>query len=384
MAFNAGNHDNFAAPIDVGAATPDGVLLSFIVNCSAPGSPLELDEVPGMGGVPANSWFGHTFTGLPFGIVSATLEIRARATSGFGSGLVGNDTISLVDTIDVGACAGTWLWNNSFANLPESGGAWTPGETKTFCLDLGALPVGNTAATTSILSSLASGKLGIFVQDDAGIDYVTLNIRVCPCEYPLPITVQAEVNENYWLPDSEPATPSAALLGALGPNRRGFDYRTPGGAPFVPSDLWFGHTFTGLPTNIVAATMEIRMKAAGGLSTNDSISLEFQNPGFSWGLRIKDLTAAANPWIWPKDQVFTLDLGNLPPSAYGVTSVLGQLSDGQLDVYVQDDTDIDYIRLRLKICCDDGIPGDIDHDGDVDLVDFSVGQAAHHLEGVSP
>lgn len=373
MSLNTGSHDDFTALIDAGAA-PVPVLLNYINNCSSPGTALQLNQVPGVAGVPANSWFGHTFTGLPFGIVSATLEIRARASNGAGAGGAFNDTISIVDNVNATTCVGTWLWNNRFGNLPEAGGAWTPGETKTFCLDLDALPVGNTAATTSVLSSLASGELSIFVQDDTGIDYVLLNIMVCPCEFALPFTVQAEKPDGYFLPDTEPASPSADMLAAFAFPRRGFDYRT-SASNFVPSDRWFGHTFTGLPSNIVGAQMEIRMKAAGGLSTNDTIQLEFLNPGFAWGHKINTLTptsGTANPWNSTKDKVFILDLDSLPPSVPGVTSVLGQLSDGEFDVFVQDDTAIDYILLRLEICCDESIPGDINHSGGVDIIDVGI------------
>ena len=67
-----------------------------------------------------------------------------------------------------------------------------------------------------------------------------------------------------------------------------------------------------------------------------------------------------------------LDLGNLPPSTGSVTSVLGDMADGDLDVYIQDDTAVDYIILRYWRCCEKSIPGDINLDGIVNFIDISV------------
>ncbi|MCH9023023.1 MAG: hypothetical protein IID32_09710 [Planctomycetes bacterium] len=84
ISYPAGDPDDFVLPIE--AASPDPALLNHIVNCSFRGTPLQFDQIPGMGGVPSDSWFGHTFISLPVGIVGATLEFRARATTGSGAG----------------------------------------------------------------------------------------------------------------------------------------------------------------------------------------------------------------------------------------------------------------------------------------------------------
>jgi hypothetical protein len=370
--YLAGSIDNFAPAPD--PATPDAALTNYITNCTAPpGYALQFDELPGVGGVSANSWFGHTFTGLPPSIVSATLEVRARATAlGGGGGLAWNDTIGFIDTIS--GCTRTDLWINRFSNLPEASGTWNAGQTATFCLDLDALPkVGG--GTTSVISDLASGRLSIWAQDDTGIDYLLLNIRVCPCKYPIEIVIPVGENDTF-NPDADinPATPSAELVSNISPPTKGLDDNT--------DNARFIHTFGGLPAGIVGGTLEFRLRAHNGLAINDTINLEFLNPGFRWGLRIKDLiptppTPGADPWSPPKDRTFVLNLANLPPSSSGETSVIGDMTDGDLDVYFQDDTEVDYMILRLKVCCDDKIPGDNDGDGDVDLVDFSI-QAEFH------
>ena len=101
-----------------------------------------------------------------------------------------------------------------------------------------------------------------------------------------------------------------------------------------------------------------------------------------WGRAISTL-APTGPWTSGTSKVVTLNLANLPPSGTGVTSVIGDMTDGDLDVYVQDDTAVDYLHLRVEVCCDKGIPGDNDNDGDVDYVDFSI-QSANWLIGVGP
>ena len=60
------------------------------------------------------------------------------------------------------------------------------------------------------------------------------------------------------------------------------------------------------------------------------------------------------------------------PSGAGVTSVLGNMAGGSLDVCIQDDTAVDYITLRYWACCKKTIDGDINLDGTVNIVDFSI------------
>jgi hypothetical protein len=376
--YLAGSIDNFAPAPE--PATPDAALSNFITNCTAPpGYALQFDELPGSGGVSANSWFGHTFTTLPPSIVSATLEVRARATPGAGGGLAFNDTIGFVDTIS--GCSATYLWLNRFVNLTKvpgthnsANGVWNAGDSATFCLDLDNL-VKSDGSLTSVISSLASGRLSVITQDDTGIDYLLLNIRVCPCKYPIEIVIPVGENDNFdpTLPaDDNPASPSAEITGAF-VGLKGIDDLT--------SNRRFVHTFTGLPAGIVGGSLEVGLRAHADIPTNDGMALEFLNPNFRWGRAISTL-APTGAWTNGTSKVITLDLASLPPSGTGETSVIGDMTDGDLDVYFQDDTAVDYMILTLKVCCDDKIPGDVDSDGDVDIVDFAVGVAANWLTGL--
>ena len=358
MSYGGGLPDNFA-PLPE-AASPDTILLNYIVSCSAPGSPLQFDEIPGESGVPANSWLGHTFTGLPAGIVAARLEIRARATTGGGSGGTYNDHIAIVDSIS--GCSPSWAWQNRFENLPEAGGDWRPGDVSTFCLDLDALPK-PMGGTVSVLSQLATGRLGIRIDDDTGVDYMILTIAVCRCKYRYPEKVIAGVDDDCkFTAPMELASPSTELTTAFGGSWRRFDQ--------IVSNRKFGHTFTGLPSGIVAAELELCLRAGTDVPTNDVLYLEFLNPTFRWDKSLAFLTAMT--WTVGDVKKLVLDLGNLPPSTGSVTSVLGDMADGDLDVYIQDDTAVDYIILRYWRCCEKSIPGDINLDGIVNFIDIGI------------
>ena len=376
ITYWAGFNDNFASPQE--PASPDAILQNFITTCSPLHHiPLQFDQVPGEGGVPSNSWLGHTFSGLPLGIVAARLEIRARATTGWGKGGTYNDHISIVESI--AGCTPTWAWQNRFENLPEAGGDWLPGEVATFCLDLAALPK-TTGDPCSVLDQLASGSLSIRIDDDTGLDYMKLTIAVCPCEYRYPSEVLAGAGDcNFPMP-VEDASPRPELFTAFPPG----SWRKFG--QIVP-DKRFGHTFTELPSEIVAAELEICLRAGRDIPIDDELHLEFLNdptPTFAWGKTIKDLplTPGGTPigsWDEGDIETFTLDLGNLLPSAAGVTSVLGKLEDGNLDVYIQDDTAVGYIILRYWRCCEKTVPSDVNIDGITNLEDVAI-LANHWLE----
>jgi hypothetical protein len=142
---------------------------------------------------------------------------------------------------------------------------------------------------------------------------------------------------------NEPTSPSAELQAFLPIPQRSFDQTDP--------NRGLIHTFTGLPTGIVGARLTVRLRADAVPGTdNDSLHLELL-PGatFAWGLHVRTLTGV-NPWVSPADRTVTLDLANLPASAQGVTDVLSALADGDLDVYLQDDTAADYLQLEVSHC----------------------------------
>jgi len=166
------------------------------------------------------------------------------------------------------------------------------------------------------------------------------------------IVYTAGANDNFVLP-FEQTSPSDDLLLLMDPygggNRVLFPHRQ---FDDKAINRVFGHTFTELPEDIQAAMLEIHLFAGGSsLVSNDAIHLERTgiNDAFtSWGLGLTALFG--QPWIGGSDQTFSLDLANLPPDGQGDTNIISFMNaDNALDVYVQDDTAIDYMILTVTV-----------------------------------
>jgi len=173
-----------------------------------------------------------------------------------------------------------------------------------------------------------------------------------PCPFGPLITYECQAGrmDDFDTTDgSEPSDPSPALLTAmqncsLGPITE-FD--------IVPDNRCFGHTFEGCWPSccdiLVGATLEIRLKAGPTIPQTDGLS--FREDGTSlWSMRISNLPGAGGTWVTGQMQTFILDLDNLPPDGNNTTSVLSSMLDGDLDVFVQDDTAVDYIKLTVSAC----------------------------------
>ena len=130
----------------------------------------------------------------------------------------------------------------------------------------------------------------------------------------------------------------------------------PGESTGVAANRPFAYTFTGLPVNICAAKLSITMRptadSSGGLAYNDSLALEYLNPTWAWGAYIINLPEAGGSWIQGDSlKTFNLNLSALPGSS-GTVNLLGALTDGDLDIYTQDDTGVDCAILKYKTACD--------------------------------
>ena len=187
---------------------------------------------------------------------------------------------------------------------------------------------------------------------------VSIEFEPCPdpnaCANPVQTVLTAGNNDNFATVDgAELTSPGAALQavmsaynGGIYPNRQ-FD--------ILFSNRVFGHTFTGLPLNLETATLVLHLQGRPDIPSNDSINLEL--PGgttpFGWGRSIADLPAAAGTWNVGQDAVFTLDLSNLPNASGGPTDIIPDMDANQmLDVYIQDDTAVDYMTLTVTSCPD--------------------------------
>ncbi len=114
----------------------------------------------------------------------------------------------------------------------------------------------------------------------------------------------------------------------------------------MTSNRRIGHSFTFLPAGIVGAELEVRMQPHADFSDNDTIALGLTAGGsFAVTIFIVDLPEAGGTWAGNPPTIFTLDLDDLPPAG---TSILAQVAaDRVLDVSVQDDTAVDYMKLKL-------------------------------------
>lgn len=169
-----------------------------------------------------------------------------------------------------------------------------------------------------------------------------------PCRNPVGISMIADEPDNFGSPaPTSPGTDLQNWMNTLGGAQRGFDQ--------WGSNARFGHTLTGLGGNVIAATLTIHLHATSDIPGNDGIALQMAAPGvFSWAGSIAT-EAAAQGQSWPTapsggyaDVTLNLDLGAAP---HDLRSSIGSL--GRLDVYVQDDTVVDYIGLTIWWCrCD--------------------------------
>lgn len=166
---NAGIADDFALPTD--PAAPRTALAEHFIGTD-PNNPREplraFDETQ------PNATLAHTFADLPVDIVAARLEVRVRSAT--------------AQQAETDALALQWMNGSIFAysiqlsqcplapgELPL--GTWGHGETATFLLDLGDLPI--SGGVSSILPHIRSdGYLDLVVTDDSAVDYARLTFWV--------------------------------------------------------------------------------------------------------------------------------------------------------------------------------------------------------------
>lgn len=177
------------------------------------------------------------------------------------------------------------------------------------------------------------------------------------------IVFQAGVIDGFAAPE-DPASPSSnlvtAYLAAGGFAFTGFDVT--GGLNGGTPNTTVGHTFSGLPGNIVGATLEARVRAgdSGGTST-DGIELAFtDSTSGTWSnnylvyLRFfapfgGDPGLISPSWNAGDDATILLDLMALPIAGGGTLNLLPQLNaHGFLDVVISDDSATDYMTLTLE------------------------------------
>ena len=195
------------------------------------------------------------------------------------------------------------------------------------------------------------------------------------------------LDDNFALP-AEITSPSSDLERVLLERRPGrpfheFD-QIPVVMPLVENDSRLAHTFVGLPQDIVAAQLTMRVQAGGsGDNTliaegTDSVRLGFttaqstaaSNDDRVWERRFGDLPGEPTGlfdegqiWTRGDTRLFTLDLAELPTTArLGETdpdaiSLIEQLNqNGFLDVTVVDETGVDFMLLEIQTASGEVVP----------------------------
>ncbi len=186
VVFQAGSVDGFALPAD--PSSPSAELVA--IDPGLVGGPSQdFDLIAGVNGGTGNTWVGHTFTGLPTGVVGATLTLRVRAginggvfTDGVMLSFVDASTTSYLDAMVFSRSFGALNQATNHFSNPDPGlltnDAWSIGDEATFSLDLANLPLAD-GRTLDLLPELnRHGSLDAIVGDETGVDYMQLTVTV--------------------------------------------------------------------------------------------------------------------------------------------------------------------------------------------------------------
>ncbi len=175
-----------------------------------------------------------------------------------------------------------------------------------------------------------------------------------PCQSAVVELIAGAVDE-FSLP-SDPTSPGPELL-AIGTCTNSIDFDT------MQLNSPICHTIGGIPANVTAAVLELRIWAGTGtlLTCNDALSLQAQSNGtFVWTRFLGTAGSGcvggppglqAQPWSPNSLQTFCLDLAALPNEDGSCTNLLPFLqADGRLDIRLQDDSGVDFARLLYVVC----------------------------------
>ena len=146
---------------------------------------------------------------------------------------------------------------------------------------------------------------------------------------------------------SSPSAELAAQMAACGSPLPSFD--TPASA------ACFGHTFSGCwdPCDVVRGTLSMKLRASSNGSQDDELRLgDWPSPGSIWAAPLShllEIKTGGTDASWDPGDTMTLvlDLGNLPVSARGLRNILAAVQDGDLDVMVGSETEVDFLSGKM-------------------------------------
>ncbi|MFK7920102.1 MAG: hypothetical protein AB8G14_18665 [Ilumatobacter sp.] len=171
-------------------------------------------------------------------------------------------------------------------------------------------------------------------------------------------TLTAGVDDNYATANGAEASQRSALHQSFwqvthpaGVNLPFKDYDDP------TNDAWLAESFEGITVpaghQICAATLEFAARGIGAAPDNDSIGIHFIVDTGSGPERLANATWGENILSFetaPGEYGAVLDLDDLfDPTPPEPTSVLAQMQErGFLDVWIQDDTEVDFLELTIS------------------------------------
>lgn len=117
------------------------------------------------------------------------------------------------------------------------------------------------------------------------------------------------------------------------------------------SNAYLRHTFSFRPGELSSAYLLLDLEAESGGADNDTINLEYHEElgvvRWGWGSQIAKLPGATLPWRNHARGYLELDLSQLPLNNGAHRSLLDSMVDGKLDIWIQDDTFVQSMRLTV-------------------------------------
>lgn len=181
ITYTAGIEDNFAPPSE--PASPSSILVTTFQTELWPAQ--DFDMTAGLNGGSANRAIAHTFSNLPVGIISATLEFKIRGGNDPG---VSDDDFRLVffdgndsfDPTKPNFNVPYWvaIGDRGYPGTGLANMDWAYNSVATIILDLSALPFSN---TTSLIDELNTYRfIDVIVGDETAVDYMRLTVTTVP------------------------------------------------------------------------------------------------------------------------------------------------------------------------------------------------------------
>ena len=300
---------------------------------------------------------------LPTGVTSGRFYIGLKSN---GSSLQINDTISLGDMSQVAANR----FSEPLTNLSSLG--WsnqlvssTNPTTDIYWNDLSNISLGSQTLLAYVKNNQ---RFDAYVQDDTSVDFIT----VATCSKPNPIKeVTAIVNKfecnekegdllkisggviDAFAPGDDPTTPSATLTS----NSPTMDYDNPAHDRHLIDTLNLGLTTSQIVTK---AEFHVGYKSTNrSMWTNDALYLgevTVNHAGFKLYSNVNN-NFIENTW-----NINTVNGETIASTDLGLNNTVGtgtvfdtMVNNGFLDIYVQDDTTVDFTQLNLcvKDNCDE-------------------------------